>query len=135
VVATTFVSPKNITIGSKALSGIENTAFHSSPSLILTLLYPYLKSIFINTFFVTIDPLCLTHCCSIYYRVKGCFFYDTMIGSTIVISVSTSCSRCCFLIFSTYSVMSFTYGCHTLNTLSIGIYSYRYSPVSLYFIN
>ena len=29
--------------------------------------------------------------------------------------------------------MSFIYGCHTLNTLSIGIYSCRYSSISLHF--
>ena len=35
------------------LSDIENTAFYSFPSFILTLLYPYRKSIFVNTFFFT----------------------------------------------------------------------------------
>jgi len=30
-------------------------------------------------------------------HVLGLFLYDAMIGYTIAISVSTSCSRCCFL--------------------------------------
>jgi len=47
-----FVSPNNITISPDNPSGIVNAAFHSSPSFIYTLLYPHLKSIFVNTFFV-----------------------------------------------------------------------------------
>ena len=47
-----FVSPKNMTIGSNDPSSVINTAFYSSPFFIYTLLYPYLKSIFVNTFFI-----------------------------------------------------------------------------------
>ena len=50
-VASKFVSPKSITISSKIPSDIENAAFHLSSSFILTLLYLYLKSIFMNTIF------------------------------------------------------------------------------------
>ena len=50
-VTSEFLSSKNITISSKISSGIENTVFHLSHFLILTLLYSYLKSIFVNTFF------------------------------------------------------------------------------------
>jgi len=53
-IAGEFVNPKNITVGSNDPSGIVNAAFYSSPSLILTLLYPHLRSIFVNTFFVPI---------------------------------------------------------------------------------
>jgi len=49
-----FVNLKNITVGSNDPSGVVNTAFHSSPSFIHTLLYPHCKSIFVNTFFVPI---------------------------------------------------------------------------------
>ncbi|KAF9801688.1 hypothetical protein IEO21_10062 [Rhodonia placenta] len=38
-------SPKNITV----VLGTINTAFHSSPFLIRTLLYPAWRSIFVNT--------------------------------------------------------------------------------------
>ena len=51
-VAGEFVNPKNMTISLKDPSGVVNTAFHLSSFLILTLLYPYLKSIFVNTFLV-----------------------------------------------------------------------------------
>ena len=53
-IAGELVNPKNITIGSKDPSGVVNAAFHSSPSFILMLLYPYLRSIFVKTFFVPI---------------------------------------------------------------------------------
>jgi len=46
-----FVSPKYMTIGLYAPIYIVNAAFYLSPSLILTLLYPYLRSSFVNTFF------------------------------------------------------------------------------------
>jgi len=49
-----FVNPKNMTVGSKDSSGVVNATFYSSSFLILTLLYPYLRSIFINTFLVPI---------------------------------------------------------------------------------
>src|SRR5260221_8178569 len=39
-VAGELVSPKNITVGSKSPLGVRNAAFHSSPSLMRTLLYP-----------------------------------------------------------------------------------------------
>jgi len=53
-VASEFVNLKNITVGSKDPSDVVNAAFYSSTSLILTLLYPYLRSIFVNTFLVPI---------------------------------------------------------------------------------
>ena len=53
-IASEFVSPKNIIIGLNNPSGIMNTTFHSSFSFIYTLLYPYFKSIFVNTFFIPI---------------------------------------------------------------------------------
>ena len=43
-----FVSPKNITVGSNSPSGVRNAAFHSSPSLILMLLYPQRMSTFVK---------------------------------------------------------------------------------------
>jgi len=49
-VAGEFVSPKYMTMGLYAPIYVANAAFHLSPSLILTLLYPYLKSNFVNTF-------------------------------------------------------------------------------------
>jgi hypothetical protein len=39
-VAGELVSPKNITVSSNRPSLVMNAAFHSSPSLIITLLYP-----------------------------------------------------------------------------------------------
>jgi len=51
-VAGEFISLKNITVGLKDPSSVVNAAFYSSPSLILTLLYPYLRSILVKTFFV-----------------------------------------------------------------------------------
>src|SRR6266404_4777799 len=47
-VAGELVSPKNITVGSNSPSGVRKVAFHSSPSLILILLYPHLTSTFVN---------------------------------------------------------------------------------------
>src|SRR6266404_2622781 len=47
-VAGELVSPKNITVGSNRPSGVRKAAFHSSPSLILILLYPHLTSTFVN---------------------------------------------------------------------------------------
>ena len=44
------MSLKYITVGSYAPICIVKAAFHSSPSLILILLYPHLKSNFMNTF-------------------------------------------------------------------------------------
>jgi len=41
-----------MTVGSNNPSGVVNATFHSYPSLILPLLYPHLRSIFINTFLV-----------------------------------------------------------------------------------
>ena len=53
-VASKFARPKNMTTGSYDLMCVVNDAFHLSPSFILTLLYPYLRSIFVNTFLVPI---------------------------------------------------------------------------------
>ena len=62
-VASELVSPKNITISSNDSSGMVNIAFHLFPSFICTLLYFYLKSTFVNTFFVSIF--------SIISKIKG----------------------------------------------------------------
>src|SRR6267142_2989653 len=47
-VAGELVSPKNITVGSNRPSCVRNTAFHSSPSLMQTLLYPQRISNFVK---------------------------------------------------------------------------------------
>ena len=47
-VAGEFVSPKNMTIGSKSPSGVRKAAFHLSPSLIWILLYPHQMLNFMN---------------------------------------------------------------------------------------
>ena len=47
-VAGKFIRPKNITRGSKRPWDVKNTALHSSPSLILMLLYPHLMLNFVN---------------------------------------------------------------------------------------
>jgi len=49
-----FVNPKNMTVGSNDTSSVVKATFHLSPSLILILLYPYLKSNFMNTFLISI---------------------------------------------------------------------------------
>lgn len=55
-VAGELVSPKNITVGSHSpaawflVAGVLNAAFHSSPSLIRTLLYPHRTSNFVKYF-------------------------------------------------------------------------------------
>ena len=53
-IASKFVKPKNMTIGSNDPSGIIKDTFHSSSFFILTLLQFYLKSNFVNTFLVPI---------------------------------------------------------------------------------
>ena len=45
-----LVSPKYMTVGLYAPIYIVKAVFHLFPSLILILLYPYLKSNFVNTF-------------------------------------------------------------------------------------
>jgi len=50
-IAEEFVNPKYITVGSYTPMYTVNTVFYSSPFLILILLYPYLRSSFINIFF------------------------------------------------------------------------------------
>jgi len=52
-VAGEFVRLKNMTRGSNDPSSVVNTAFHSSPSFILILLYPYLRFIFMKTLFIS----------------------------------------------------------------------------------
>src|SRR6266567_3036050 len=47
-VAGEFVRPKNITVGLNSPSGVRNTPFHSSPSLMRILLYPHHTSNFVN---------------------------------------------------------------------------------------
>jgi len=53
-VASEFVKTKNITVGSNNSSGVIKAAFHSSLFFILTLLYFYLRFIFVNIFLVSI---------------------------------------------------------------------------------
>jgi len=52
--ASKFIKPKNMTVGSNNPSSVVKAAFYLFPSFILTLLYPYLKSNFVNTFLVPI---------------------------------------------------------------------------------
>ena len=47
-VAGELVSPKNITVGSNSPLGVRKAAFHSSPGLILMLLYPQQTSTLVN---------------------------------------------------------------------------------------
>src|SRR6266700_6482620 len=47
-VAGELVNPKNMTVGSNSPSGVRNAPFHSSPSLMCTLLYPHHTSNFVN---------------------------------------------------------------------------------------
>ena len=47
-----FFSLKNMNVGSNNSSGVIKATFHSSFSFILTLLYFYLKFIFVNIFLV-----------------------------------------------------------------------------------
>ena len=49
-----FVIPRNITVGSKNLTWVVNILFHSSSSLILTLLNPHQRSILVNTCLLSI---------------------------------------------------------------------------------
>ena len=60
-VAGELQSLKYITKGLNAPWKQMNAAFHSSPSLIWMLLYPYLRSIFINS----LDPWSLSTSCPI----------------------------------------------------------------------
>jgi len=48
-VAGELVSPKNMTVGSNSPSGMRKAAFHSSPGLILMLLYPQWMSTLVNS--------------------------------------------------------------------------------------
>ena len=50
-IAEEFVNPKYITVGSYTPMYTVNTVFYSSSFLILILLYPYLRSSFMNIFF------------------------------------------------------------------------------------
>ena len=52
--ASEFIIPKNITVGSNDPIYIVNTLFHSFSSFILTLLKPYYKSIFVNILLLSI---------------------------------------------------------------------------------
>jgi len=47
-VAGALEKPKYMTVASKRPRLVINTVFHSSPSLMQTLLYPYLKSILVK---------------------------------------------------------------------------------------
>jgi len=49
-----FVNPENMIVSSNYSSSIINATFHSSPYLILTLLYFYLESNLVKTFFISI---------------------------------------------------------------------------------
>jgi hypothetical protein len=75
-VAGEFVRPKNITVGSNSPSGVRNAAFHSSPGLMRTLLYPQRTSNFVNS----VQPLSR----SIVWGIRGetflFFFVHLLIG-------------------------------------------------------
>src|SRR6266478_3679910 len=60
-VAGELVSPKNIMVGLNRPSGVRKVAFHSSPSLILMLLYPHLTATFVNR----VQPLRRSMTCGI----------------------------------------------------------------------
>ena len=46
--ASEFVTPKNMTVGSKSPSGVRKAAFHLSPGLMRMLLYPHQISTLVN---------------------------------------------------------------------------------------
>ena len=58
-----------------------------------------------------------------------------MIGCAEIVLVSILYSRHYFLSVPLYFVTLLTYVYHALTSLSIGIYRYKYSSVSLHFIN
>ena len=58
-----------------------------------------------------------------------------MIGYAEIVLVSILYSRHCLLSVFLCFVTLLTYVYHALTSLSIGIYRYKYSPVSLHFIN
>src|SRR6266436_4856772 len=70
-VAGEFVSPKNMTVGSNSPLGVRKAAFHSSPSLILMLLYPHLTSTFVNR----VHPLSL----SMTWGIRGDTFWFRLV--------------------------------------------------------
>src|SRR5450756_2124697 len=75
-VAGELVSPKNITVGSKSPSGVRNAAFHSSPSLMRTLLYPHRTSNLVNS----VHPLRRSMVCGISGDTFRFFFVHLLIG-------------------------------------------------------
>ena len=84
---------------------------------------------------VMITPSCSLHICNMDYMVKGNFFYNTMIGCAIVVSVSALYNRHYFLTFSSCFVISFNTCTLYVFSWLIGIYSCRYSLISLHFTN
>jgi hypothetical protein len=75
-VAGELVRPKNITIGSNNPSGVRKVAFHSSPSLMCTLLYPYHTLNLVNS----VHPLSLSIVCGIKGDMFQFFFVHLLIG-------------------------------------------------------
>jgi hypothetical protein len=75
-VAGELVRPKNITVGSNNPSGVRKAAFHSSPSLIRTLLYPHHTSNLVNS----VHPLSLSMVCGIKGDTFLFFFVHLLIG-------------------------------------------------------
>src|SRR6266403_132630 len=75
-VAGELVSPKNITVGSNSPSGVRKAVFHSSPSLILMLLYPHLTSTFVNK----VQPLRQSMTCGINGDTFWLCFVHLLIG-------------------------------------------------------
>ena len=69
-VAGEFVSPKNMTVGSKSPLLVWKVAFHSSPSFIRTLLYPQWKS----NLEKTLDPFSLSN--ELLYQGQGVAVLD-----------------------------------------------------------
>src|SRR5467141_1004857 len=56
-VAELLVRPKNMTRGSNRPRFVRKAAFHSSPSLILTLLYPHQTSSLVKYFALALDTM------------------------------------------------------------------------------
>src|SRR6266576_6965520 len=75
-VAEELVRPKNITIGSNSPSRVRNAPFHSSPSLMRTLLYPHRTSNLVKNE----HPLNLSIVCGMSGETFRFFFVHLLIG-------------------------------------------------------
>jgi hypothetical protein len=70
------VRPKNITVGLNSPFGVRKVAFHSSPSLIRTLLYPHCTLNLVNN----VHPLSLSMVCGIRGDTFLFFFVHLLMG-------------------------------------------------------